>query len=231
MTASIVLVTSTNRVMRYLEVAREAATRPRLSLMSRGIAKFLETKAQIVQDIARSRMAREASDQAQKQRDLDSSQGAAALSRKAPLILNNHADQVERTFQLAAKLLKESFDISDGGVAFYDTVTGFDNLVTTSRKTGWTSGSSYSSSTEPMDKDVKNNTKEGPEIHIVAEPEQEASTKSTNQSRPRTKSDLLRPVKLIARVSHEEGLPEVLDIKTMESLINRYPELADIQSH
>lgn len=213
----VVLSTSAHRAMQYLEVAREAATRPRLTLMSRGIAIFLERKAQIAQDIAESRMAREIGDQ--KEFELRSNR---TTSISTPL--TNHADQVKRTFQLAAELLNTAFNISEGGVAFFDTVQGFDDLVTTnSHKVGWTSGLT----SELLNGSLKKNNASSLIKEILAtDLEQQKPVTSNKEVQARSNIDLLRPARLIANVSNQEYLPEELNIETMESLINRYPELA-----
>ncbi|SLM37381.1 histidine kinase-group i protein [Lasallia pustulata] len=98
---------SASRVMRYLEVQRQAAERRRVALMSKGIAKFLEGKSS----------------------DLDGNEFTDLYEgdqfqpyRPSHPQMNS---LVEDTLDRAAKILRESFEIQTGGIIFFDAAVGF----------------------------------------------------------------------------------------------------------
>src|ERR1700728_1574383 len=124
--------------MRHLETKREAAERRRVALMSKGIASFLETTSHVTEadlentdtsDTSRkSSSARKASSSDSPRSPIfaqDLLDGAAKEEKgddetnKSPS--SKVLDQIKLTLDHAADILRESLELTSGGVLFLDT--------------------------------------------------------------------------------------------------------------
>ena len=133
-----------SHVMRHLETKREAAERRRVSLMSKGIAKFLETSSLVTEA------------------DLDNFETSSGMTGSKSLLnylptppmdglKQSHSahitekaspeaekgssdilDKIKITLDEAANILRESLELTSGGVVFLDTALGHRAAGTTS---------------------------------------------------------------------------------------------------
>ena len=132
----LVLYQTASYVMRHLETKREAAERRRVSLMSKGIAKFLETSSLVtehgVEDLEISSVITE-SKSAENSHPLplegrhkqshhdDVTEKPSPDTEKTP---SDILDKIKMTLDHAANILRESLELTAGGVAFLDTALG-----------------------------------------------------------------------------------------------------------
>jgi hypothetical protein len=131
-----VLCRSASNVMRHLETKREAAERRRVSLMSKGIAKFLETSSlvtevdldnrEISSAITESKSAVNSHptplEEGPKHNHYDDVTEKVSLdSEKTP---SDILDKIKMTLDHAANILRESLELTAGGVVFLDTALG-----------------------------------------------------------------------------------------------------------
>jgi len=94
--------------MKHLETKREAAERRRVTLMSKGIADFLERTSRQAEDV----------DESSTTEGSETSNNNDHVKRAAePSIL----DKIRTTLDHAAEILRTSLELTAGGVVFLDT--------------------------------------------------------------------------------------------------------------
>ena len=218
--------------MRHLEVHREAAERRRITLMSKGIAKFLEGKPLDVGED-------ELNDNESKKLETDEGsiqaqtngghmQGKSQGGPEELIMEASEADQpwpdprpqpqldnqVEDTFYRAARLLRESLEIGIGGVIFFDTAVGF-------REAGVTNAH-----TEPK-------TDLGAQFQDTQDADRQSSRHPAETNRPldsqyqgqvRNSEDQGQAVGVLAASVAKVAKWEPLDGKTLQSLLKSYPQ-------
>jgi hypothetical protein len=127
--------------MRHLETKREAAERRRVALMSKGIAKFLETTSHVTEADLENTDNSEASRKSSSARKASSSDSPRSPAfaydlpseaarddkgddetSKSPS--SKVLDQIKLTLDHAADILRESLELTSGGVLFLDTALG-----------------------------------------------------------------------------------------------------------
>ncbi|KAI9746643.1 MAG: hypothetical protein M1818_000357 [Claussenomyces sp. TS43310] len=223
-------------VMKHLETVRDAAERRRVVLMSKGIATFLERTAGVVEEASlhgpRLPVAPRTavpdpkafpidppapSNQLQESRKSVSSPGTADGESESILA------KIKLTLEHAAEILKDSLELSAGGVVFVDT-------------------SSSHSEAGPRDAYFDIDTDIGAELEetkgsgdlelkLEAEKELNVSEEKISQPKSRFSGCVLNgrspPAKVLsicsAAVAKMEPGAEVLDGKTLQTLINVYP--------
>ncbi len=210
--------------MKHLEMHREAAERRRVSLMSRGIARFLENKYHKGDEDMDSL----------EQRAGVSSDAKPVVGEKGPASANTGnsihksaaktADPVKRTFNSAANILRESLEIESGGVMFLDTAVSFS-------ETGYTGAYSDPNTSIGQSMEAAHTKDDGPIFQHNQKLSQAARSSSKDPNHGQTRSsEKHNPAAEIMSISisreHEPAQPtkKVLDCKTLQSLLNMYPE-------
>jgi hypothetical protein len=133
----IVLNSQATNIMRHLETKREAAERRRVALMSKGIAGFLERTAKRNGDVSRSEIAggqiimsdtagtdtpenTEAFTTANHANDVVNDANASVSYAKSTVL-----DQIRKTLDEAAEILRQSLELVVGGVVFLDPTVSY----------------------------------------------------------------------------------------------------------
>jgi hypothetical protein len=134
-----VLFQSASNVMKHLQTKREAAERRRVSLMSKGISRFLETTSHVTEANLQTKAPEKSpvSNPEQKQTvppevmpvissqdvDHDETEGKQTKDDESKP-LTDILDQIKLALDRAAELLRESLELTAGGVVFFDTALG-----------------------------------------------------------------------------------------------------------
>jgi len=123
------------RVMRHLETKREAAERRRVAMMSRGISKFLERTidpVSIEPSIAEHENSSDEdlipSGQETVDVKLTDSNGTAVSPERSQRGNETVLDKIRLTLDHAAEVLRESLELSTGGVVFLDTAISYTEI-------------------------------------------------------------------------------------------------------
>ena len=119
-------------MMRHLETKREAAERRRIALMSKGISNFLERTSRVVEEpFSKGSSVNDSQDEdfecARPRPDIHISDptGNSVIPRQSQRGNDSVLDKIRLTLDHAAEVLKESFELTAGGVVFLDTAIGF----------------------------------------------------------------------------------------------------------
>ena len=205
--------------MKHLEMHRRAAERRRISLMSYGIARFLESKSHKEEE--------DVNDQGNKPGasfNLEHTPGGKVSTRPDSGTFTAETETVvKRTLESAASILRESLEIESGGVMFVDTAISFseagytdaysDPATSVGQRMGAADG------TMPVLVDDK---RFSPGAYSTS------STDSDNgQMRgPANGNPAATIIAMSKSKEHQPAQPtnEVLDSKTLQTLLNRYPE-------
>lgn len=228
---------ASRHVMKHLEIMREAAERRRVSLMSKGIATFLERITNVVQeanlDVPRSLVTPLDAVPDPKSIHLGRSSTTDESSRERrsfSSITSFHDDSRDifeknkMTLDCAAEILKESLELHVGGVLFLDTALPYSKF---GLKNAYFDTSTHIGA--ELEK-TKNEKEEIPiadaqmqsdaEIGVKDHAARNALTDYT-EGGPKGAKVLAMSVANVALIKPGE---EVLDGKTLQTLINVYPK-------
>lgn len=220
-----VICTSAASVMKHLEMQREAAERRRVSLMSHGIARFLEGKSRKY-DEGRNDQERNAGASADAEHILHEKGPAQAYSGGSDRTsFTQTEDPAKRTFESAASILRESLEIESGGVVFLDTAVSFD-------EPGYTDAYSDPNTSVGRKMEPADGKDDLPVFRHNRERSQGAPSSSNTDpyNRPiRSSENRNRAAEIMAVSMSTERQPtqpveKVLDSKTLQTLLNVYPE-------
>ena len=229
--------------MRHLETKREAAERRRVALMSKGIAKFLETTSQVTEADLETTDASEASRKGSIARKASSSdpprspafvqdlQDEAARyekgddeTSKSPSL--KVLDKIKLTVDHAADILRESLELISGGVLFLDTALGSKDAGVAN---DYFDLSTYAGA-EPEDSfSAESKMLFGSTLGVPALTSAGATTRGgISPGQVRSFNDQYQPAKVLAMsVSDNARLnpsTKVPDGKTLQNLISTYPK-------
>lgn len=129
-------------VMRHLETKREATERRRVALMSQGIAKFLERDSHDANVSVAARTTDSANSAHPMEHDsiqcvdMQVAKVASGQSRSGSIKSDNEPessilDKIRVTLDQAAEILRESLELTAGGVLFLDTAVAFADVDNT----------------------------------------------------------------------------------------------------
>lgn len=211
--------------MKHLEMQREAAERRRVSLMSHGIARFLEGKS-IKDDEGRNDREHRAGASAKAEHILNEKEPAPADSGSSDRRSSTETeDPVQRTFESAASILRESLEIESGGVVFLDTAVSFD-------EPGYTDAYSDPNTSVGQNMEAADGKDDRPVFRHNRE--QSHGGLSSSDTHPyngpiRSSDNRNRAAEIMAISMSTEYQPtqpadKVLDSKTLQTLLNVYPE-------
>ncbi|KAG0652017.1 Hybrid signal transduction histidine kinase B [Hyphodiscus hymeniophilus] len=204
------------KVMRHLETKREAAERRRVAMMSQGISKFLEGTADAVPSEPSITEHERPQD-----KQLDSfenttvdiqstdSNDTDVISHGSKKGNETVLDKIRLTLDHAAEVLRESLELTAGGVVFLDTAISYTDI-----------GDSVA---YVADKDIVGGTVTGGE-NAMRPPLKPLSDKTT----VRSSDDLHKSTKILAMsaatIATWDPRSRVLDGKTLNTLIDSYPK-------
>jgi hypothetical protein len=126
---SLVMHHQAGNIMKHLETKREAAERRRVALMSKGIARFLERSSRdsylgsdegyLHEEEAPSEE-EEGQFQAETQHGMEPNHGTHSITDKGSVL-----DKIRTALDHAADILRESLELTSGGVVFLDPAIGY----------------------------------------------------------------------------------------------------------
>ena len=220
------MVTLAASVMKHLEMHREAAERRRVSLMSHGIARFLENN---------SRKGDEDMNDDQKHKAGASSDTQRSLNTEGPASLDSGSsdhgsaketqDLVKSTFESAATILRESLEIESGGVMFLDTAVSFNEAGRTDAYSD--PSTSIGQSMETVDgKDDRRVFRHNREVSLGAYSPSKADPykgKIRNLEN-RNRAAEIMAISTSTELQSAQPAKKALDSKTLQALLNMYPE-------
>ena len=229
--------------MRHLETKREAAERRRVAVMSKGIANFLETTSQVTEADLENSDASETS-----RKNSSARKNSTPDPPRSPVLVQDLPDrsarvgegddetskspsskvldQIKLTLDDAADILRESLELTSGGVLFLDTALGskdpgvandyFDLNIYTGA--------------EPEDSfSAESKTMFGSELGVPALTSAGATARGgSSPGQVRSFNDQYQPAKVLAMsVSDNAGWSpstKTPDGKTLQNLISTYPK-------
>ena len=205
-------------VMKHLEMHREAVERRRVSLMSRGIARFLESKFRKGD---------------QNMNDQEHKIGASSDSKPGPGDSGSSdfksTAEAENTakgvFKSAASILRESLEIESGGVMFLDTAISFSEAGYTDAYSdpNTSIGQSMEAADRRDDRRVLRHNQN------LSEGAHSSSNTDSYNGQTRSSENSASAAEILAKSTSMEHRPaqpakNLLDSKTLQSLLKMYPK-------
>jgi hypothetical protein len=229
---SLVMHLQARNIMKHLETKREAAERRRLACMSKGIANFLERSSlerYLSSDeghIRGDETPLEGKEEGQNQEETQDGMGASH-ERPSSTEKETVLDKIRAALDHAADILRESLELTSGGVVFLDPAIGsieYDNT------------SAYADSTTDLGTQTERTYRE--EKWRQVSDENKLRPSYSQDSQPggrhlsvgaiRSSTDKHKASKILAvsfgRSEITKSQPPTLDTKTLQSLISSYPQ-------
>jgi hypothetical protein len=219
-------------IMKHLDTKREAAERRRLALMSKGIAKFLERSSlesflrsdegHIRGDGTPSEGKEEGQNQEETRDEMGPSHEKPSLTEKESVL-----DKIRTALDHAADILRESLELTSGGVVFLDPAIGSIENDNTS---------AYVDSTidigtqmeKPYREDKRRQSSDENQLRPSLSQDSQPGGRHLSVGAIRSSTDKHKASKILAVSSGKSELtrsqPPTLDSKTLQSLINSYPQ-------
>ena len=216
--------------MKHLETKREAAERRRVALMSKGIATFLETNPQAngtsnestsIRSTDVSRVTQQQMASLDRHETPTTSKTEAAPKSSAPakeFVL----DRIRMTLNHAAEILRESLELTAGGVVFLDTAVGY------------TENEHVEAYSDPETMQQANYEQKGRQqsneslLRPKISNDSQHTRRHLSQRSIRSSDDKHKASKVLAMSTAETAAwdpqSRVLDGKTLQSLIKSYPK-------
>jgi hypothetical protein len=229
--------------MRHLETKREAAERRRVALMSKGIAKFLETTSHVTEADLETSDASETSRKgslARKTSSSDSPRSRAFLQElrdgvarddkgddvtsKSPSL--KVLDQIKLTLDHAADIIRESLELTGGGVLFLDTALGSKDAGASN---DYFDLNTYAGAETEESLSTESKTLFGSALEVPALTSAGAAARGgSSPGQVRSFNDQYQPAKILA-ISVSENTYwgssiKAPDGKTLQGLISTYPK-------
>jgi hypothetical protein len=213
------------KVMRHLETKREAAERRRVVMMSQGISKFLEGTAEPLsteQSITEQSITEhedsqdetlESSGNTPVEVQVTHSTGTDLVLRSSQRGNETVLDKIRLTLDHAAEVLRESLELTAGGVVFLDTAISYTEVgdLTHSLK---------------IEDDGRESPIEGGRLRPSLRPF--GDTNGGSRQTVRSSDDQNKSTKVLAMsaapIATWDHKSRVLDGKTLQMLINSYPK-------
>jgi hypothetical protein len=214
--------------MKSMETQREAIERRRVTLMSKGIAKFLERTScytDPTEDVSTSSESA-LKDKAPTRSNARYNKDNQVLSKGTPpeRSFESVLDQIRITLDHAATLLHESLELTAGGVVFLDTTEGYteSGITDAYNDPGTDLGAEVK---EVKSRETSPDTRYDPEMAGSAYRNFRARLYSSS---PRASTSRHRAAKVLsistAKVATWDEDAHVLDSKSLQTLINSYPK-------
>jgi len=211
-------------VMKHLQTKREAAERRRLTLMSKGIATFIE----------RSSHENETSVDTSGESGDNSSgnvyreEGAPTRPQeKAPPVLQKEEssgsvlDKIRSTLDHAAELLRESLELTVGGVVFLDPTIGY--MESSDSRARLNPDLDIAAQQQEASKMEKPNTQRPGHLHHHPDSSRNSSARSTRSATDRQKSPRVLACSTANRAFWDSNSTE-LNSQSLNFLIKSYPK-------
>lgn len=212
--------------MRHLETKREAAERRRVALMSKGIAQFLERTSQDTsnEDDLETYQAGSQVDQSHTIGNGPAPNTATQATDHTVVEKESVLDKIRFTLDQAAQILRDSLELTVGGVVFLDTAIGYSDTGNTE---------AYLDSTTDIGSQVKVEKQEEEQrdasIESSTQPTlspNDGNVREVSQESTRISGDEHKAAKVLAMSTARETTwdpdANVLDAKTLQSLIKTY---------
>ncbi|KAL2074846.1 hypothetical protein VTL71DRAFT_8625 [Oculimacula yallundae] len=222
-------------VMKHLETKREATERRRVALMSQGIAKFLERDAEhpnvpasipaATHDIrsksSPSKKGRESvsNNGSEEEPKPDSNSGKHDKKQKEE---GSIIDKIRLTLDQAADILRESLELTAGGVVFLDTAAGYTEIETDA----YADKNSEIGAT--VNEFVKHENRNNASNKEPSKEENDILEKKLSRRTTRRASDKYKASKVLAKSTAGgttwDSDSHLLDTKTLQTLVGSYPK-------
>ncbi|KAF8854647.1 hypothetical protein BDZ45DRAFT_656420 [Acephala macrosclerotiorum] len=218
-----------SNVMKHLETKREAAERRRVALMSKGIARFLERTAQHTSNDDAAKVNKDAT-QTNQNEPIDNITPVAS-NESQPTDSNAIAkesvlDKIRSALDQAANILQESLELTVGGVVFLDTAKGYSETGNTEAYLD--SATDIGSHVELVKREEKQRQRSNDTNRRPTLSKKDGNSQQISQESTRSFSDDHKAAKVLAmsaaRVATWDPDANVLDAKTLQALINTYPQ-------
>ncbi|KAH6719671.1 M3EW, histidine kinase-group I protein [Leptodontidium sp. MPI-SDFR-AT-0119] len=219
-------------VMKHLETKREASERRRVALMSTGIAQFLERDSRLADVPTASASAShdyppEPSASMRENRSGSSATGQgnsqSSSGRSDEIPEGSILDKIRITLEKAADILRESLELTAGGVVFLDTAAGYSEIENLD---AYADKNTEISAT--VNEFVKHEERVGANGHNALPQENDLLAKKLPKRRTRRSSDKYRASKVLAMSSGGEASwdsdSHLLDTKSLQALVASYPK-------
>lgn len=215
--------------MRHLETKREAAERRRVALMSQGIAKFLERTSQnsfVGDDVATAPEDEEAGVQSEAQNEdkTEEEMNPEPPKEDKKTVL----DKIRTALDYAADILRESLELTAGGVVFLDPTIGYtdnDSLNTYNGPTVDLEVPLQQVHHEEKGRASSNGSQHRPDLVPLGQLE---GGRHLSNGSIRSAKDKHKASKIMAMSSGNscewDSKSDGLDTKTLQSLIKSYPQ-------
>ncbi|CZS95843.1 related to nik-1 protein (Os-1p protein) [Rhynchosporium graminicola] len=223
-------------VMKHLETKREATERRRVALMSQGIAKFLERDAEepdeqalpppATQDLpfkhlppGRGRKSEPCNAKLVDSSSVDSSSKPDKVEQKDG---GSIIDKIRLTLDQAANILRESLELTAGGVVFLDTAAGYTEIETDAYADKDTEIGAT------VNEFVKHERRLNASDQDFSPEENDAFAKKLSRRTTRRASDRYKASKVLAKSTAGsvtwDSDSHILDTKTLQTLVASYPK-------
>jgi hypothetical protein len=209
--------------MKHLETKRDAAERRRLAMMRRGISKFLEGKGEPVSTEPSITENDESPDEKPNESgnvpidiQVTDSKGATVALNPSERRNDTTLDKIKLTLDHAAEVLRESLEITAGGVVFLDTAICYSDV-------GETAASSTANGVHRGENST-DEVEERPSLTYLGDKD----GRSLSRQSVRTSDDQHKSTRILATSAAPmvtwDHKTRVLDCKTLHRLIDSYPK-------
>jgi hypothetical protein len=228
---SLVMHLQARNIMKHLETKREAAERRRLACMSKGIANFLERSSlehYLSSDEGHIRGDETPSEGREVGQKQEETQDGLGPSHEKPSTEKETAlDKIRAALDHAADILRESLELTSGGVVFLDPAIGSienDNISAYADSTTYLGTQTERTYREEKWRQVSDENQLKPRYSQDSQP----GGRHLSVGATRSSTDKHKASKILA-VSYggseiTKSQPPTLDTKTLQSLINFYPQ-------
>ncbi|KAH8585643.1 hypothetical protein B0O99DRAFT_646455 [Bisporella sp. PMI_857] len=221
-------------VMKHLETKRQAAERRRVVLMSQGIATFLERTSLVIDSSSgATSISTDKRSQARKTDEsgpdplgvwtTDGHETSDAEEPKGPA-KPSVVDKIRITLDQAASILRESLELTSGGVVFLDTTVGYTDAGSTDAYLDETTiiGAQFlqTKNEHPQQESTIGSGTLRPPVHEIGE---NLSQRSISRSTDKHKVSKVQAMSA-AEIATWDLDSSMLDGKTLQSLLNSYPK-------
>jgi hypothetical protein len=214
-------------VMKHLEMKREAAERRRVALMSKGIAKFLERTSPESYLGTDGTSVQEDVLEKEEEEEEHHHETHGNPAKTSPDQKESVLDKIRTTLDHAADILRESLELSSGGVVFLDTSTGY--MENDRTKAFIDSTTDFGAEGKRMHRKQKG--RQGSDANLLR-PDISQNVPPTgrhlSQGAIRSSTDKHKASKILAMCSGKgatwDPSSRTLDAKTLQSLIKSYPQ-------
>ncbi len=228
---SLVMHLQAGNVMKHLETKREAAERRRLACMSKGIANFLERSSlehYLSSDEGHIRGGETPSEGKEKGQNREETKDGMGPSHGKPSSTEKETvlDKIRATLDHAADILRESLELNSGGVVFLDPAIGSIENENTSACAD--SITDLGTQKERTYIEEKSRLLDASQLRPSLSQDSQPGGRHLSVGAIRSSTDKHKASKILAVSSRMSEItksqPPILDSKTLQSLINSYPQ-------